>query len=167
MVLGSKITKSSKAGHRTPKQSGIVLAANHLRHGSGFGTVAGSSSSRSVSHSYVTTNSFGRKSLHQEVLHASAIQLRQVCDQAEYQQQYDSMTPAEHAQLARIHLAEDENTTEYEDNVNIDINDVLAGNNSVNVSHAGGEFSELLAIEDDLLGSSSRCVCAFLLSTFY
>ena len=37
----------------------------------------------------------------------------------------------------------------------IDILDILSGQDSVDISHIGGEFSDLLALGDDLLGPSS------------
>jgi hypothetical protein len=43
----------------------------------------------------------------------------------------------------------------------VDIHNILSGDATTDVSHAGGEFAELLAIEDGLLGPASRYVCAF------
>lgn len=36
----------------------------------------------------------------------------------------------------------------------VDIMDILSGENSVDISHVGGEFADLLALGDDLLGPS-------------
>lgn len=36
----------------------------------------------------------------------------------------------------------------------VDIMDILSGQNSMDISHVGGEFADLLAIGDDLLGPS-------------
>jgi hypothetical protein len=37
----------------------------------------------------------------------------------------------------------------------MDILDILSGKDSVDISHVGGEFADLLALGDDLLGPSS------------
>jgi hypothetical protein len=142
-----------KDAHKHPRSSGIVLAhqlAHRLGHGSN-----GSSSSLSVSHRF-STNSFGRRTLRQEVLRASAIQVHQNNDHVEYQQHQDSMSIDEHSRLALIRADEYEDFSEQAADSEIDIYGILAGDTAAEISHAGSEFAELLAIEDGLLGPVSR-----------
>ena len=114
MVLGSAPNNSRscksgrkpgcKAEHKHPRLSGIVLAnqSHRLRFG-----LNGTSSSLSVGHSF-STNSFGRRSLCQEVLHATAIQVRQDHDHVDYQHHHDSTSIDEHSQLAHIQADDDD-----------------------------------------------------------
>jgi hypothetical protein len=163
MVLGSQVSSHKgkgirKAAHKQPAPSGIVLAATHLPHGLGFGA-SGASSSHSVGHSYISTNSFGHRTLRQEILHSAAIQVRQDHDQLDYQHHHDSISLDERTRLANIRA--DEDFTDQDDVSQVDIHNILSGDATTDVSHAGGEFAELLAIEDGLLGPASRYVCAF------
>lgn len=163
MVLGTKSTTSKKsnngrkAAHKQPSPSGIVLAASQLTKKSGFGS-GNSSSSASVGHSFISTNSFGHRTMHQEVLHATAIQVRQHYDQVEYQHNNDSITIDERTKLARIRADEDflNHQDDQDDLSHVDIHDILTGDAAADLSHAGGEFAELLAIEVGLLGPASR-----------
>ena len=38
----------------------------------------------------------------------------------------------------------------------MDVDSVLAGAETIDISHAGGEFASLVEISDDLLGTSNR-----------
>jgi hypothetical protein len=151
MVLGSASNKAAKprhkAAHKHSLPSGVCLA-NQLPHGLGFGS-GDSSSSHTVGH-FFSTKSFGRRTLHQEVLHATAIQVRQDNDQVEYQDHHDSIPIDERSRLAHIRADEDQNYPEQE--AEMSIHDILTGDSTADISHAGTEFAELLAIEDDLLG---------------
>lgn len=156
MVLGSAHNNHTsahkgKAAHKQLRPSGIVLA-NQLSHRSGYGS-NGLSSSRSVGHSFYT-NLFGRRTLHQEVLHASAIQDRQDKDHIDYQHHHDSISIDERSRLAHIRADEDEDFPEQA--AEMDIYNILTGDTAADISHAGTEFAELLAIEDGLLGPVSR-----------
>src|ERR1700733_14520758 len=160
MVLGTAATtgkKSKKNGrkadHKQPILSVIVLAASRPTQGSGFGC-SGASSSKSVGHGFITTNSFGHRTTRQEILRTTAIQVRQQQDQVEYQLNNESFTIDEHTQLARIRA--DENLSDQDDFSYLDIHDILTGDAAADLSHAGGEFAELLAIEDGLLGPTSQ-----------
>lgn len=163
MVLGTAPKNSlkgkpgHKAAHKQPRLSGIVLA-NQISRVSGFGS-GNASSSRSVGHSFVSTNSFGHRALRQEVLHATAIQTRQNHDHVEYQHHHNSISIEEHSQLA--HIRADENDYFPEQEAPMNIHDILTGDAAADISHAGGEFAELLAIEDGLLGPVSRYVTHF------
>lgn len=96
--------------------------------------------------------------MHQEVLHATAIQVRQHYDQVEYQHNNDSITIDERTKLARIRADEDflNHQDDQDDLSHVDIHDILTGDAAADLSHAGGEFAELLAIEVGLLGPASR-----------
>jgi hypothetical protein len=151
MVLGTASKKSHpgrKAAHKHLRPSGIVLA-----NGLGFGSNK-TSSSHSVGHSFISTNSFGHRTLRQEVLHATAIQVRQNHDQVEYQHHHNSIPIDEHQRLADIRADEVDNFPEQEAQINI--HNILTGDVAADISHAGSEFSDLLAIEDGLLGPISQ-----------
>jgi hypothetical protein len=163
MVLGIQVNSRKgkagrKAGHNQPALSGIALSRLTDRSGLGFGS-GSASSSDAVGHSFISTNSFGYRTLRQEVLLSAAIQVRQDQDQHEYQHYHDSISPDEHAKLAQIRA--DEDYTDQDDFSQANIHDILAGDATAEVSHAGGEFAELLAIEDGLLGPVSRYACTF------
>lgn len=150
MVLGTASTKPSKhkAAHKHQHPSGIVLA-NQLSHRLGFGS-SNPSSSRTVGHSFISTNLFGHRTLRQEVLHATAIRVHQNDDHIEYQHYHNSMSIDEHSRLARIRADEDQNFPDQDAGI------ILTGDSVADISHAGSEFAELLAIEDGLLGPVSR-----------
>ena len=162
MVLGStsnnrKSGPRGKAAHQPLRLSGIVHAhqtAFRLGHVSNDSS-SKSSSSRSVGHRF-STDSSGRRTLRQEFLRASAIQIRQNNDHVEYQQHQDSMSIDEHSQLAAIRADEYQDFSEQAADSEIDIHDILAGDTAAEISHAGSEFAELLAIEDGVLGPVSR-----------
>lgn len=159
MVLGTRTSPSKKKGqHKRPTTSGIVLAARQatLAQRSGFGYGV-SSSSQSVGHNFISTNSFGRRTTRQELLLDSALRVRQKSDQKDYQHHNNSITIAERTQLASIRADENENNFyDQDDPSNVDIHDILTGEVTADLSHAGGEFAELLAIEDGLFGPVSR-----------
>jgi hypothetical protein len=163
MVLGSisnkrKSAPRGMAAHKHLRPSGVVLAhqmAFRSGHVSNDFSSNGSSTSTSVGHRF-STNSVGRRSLRQEYLHASAIQVRQNNDHVEYQQHQDSMSIDEHSQLAVIRADEYQDFSEQAADSEMDIHDILAGDTAAEISHAGSEFAELLAIEDGLLGPASR-----------
>jgi hypothetical protein len=159
MVLGTQGKKpKKKTAHRQPIHAGYLLTAvtaltQGLEPSFGF---RGSSSSESIGHSFTSTNSFGRRTMHQEVLHATAIQVRQRHDQKDYQHDNESITIGERTQLALIRADEnfpDQNEDEFS---HVDIHNILTGDAAADLSHAGGEFAELLAIEDGLLGPASQ-----------
>ena len=59
--------------------------------------------------------------------------------------------------IASIRADENENNFyDQDDPSNVDIHDILAGEVTADLSHAGGKFAELLAIEDGLFGPVSR-----------
>jgi ATP-dependent exoDNAse (exonuclease V) alpha subunit len=156
MVLGTNTNASKKkAAHKQPASS-IVQAARRPTTRPGFGS-GKSSSSRFVGHNFVSTNSFGHRTMRQEVLHRTALKARQQADQVEYQQNNDSITISERTQLARIRADEDQNySNDQEDSSLVDIHDILTGDAAADLSHIGGEFAELLAVEEGLLGPVSR-----------
>jgi predicted polyphosphate/ATP-dependent NAD kinase len=99
----------------------------------------------------------GRTSLQQEVLNASAIHKRQAKDHADYTLRQDAMSMAERNELNAICT----NTTIDNSNIEHDawemnIDDVLAGTETIDISYAGGEFSSIIDIADDLLGTVNR-----------
>lgn len=157
MVLGTAPKSGrNKASHKQARPSGIILAHRlSRRFNLGYGP-SGPSSSDSVGHSFISTNSFGSRTLRQEVLNLSAIQLRQDKDQIDYQHHHDSITIDERTRLADIRADVDEGFSEM--GAEMDIHDILNGDTTADISNAGSEFAELLAIEDGLLGPVSRYV---------
>jgi len=156
MTLGSKAgcKPSRKSAHAPYKAYRNVLpsrlSSNHIS--SGGGSISGSSSSRHVHHSFSRTAG-ARLSTSREILTSSQIQTRTASDHIEYQDRINSMTATELSNMAALKSE----VTQAEDDgpPAIDILDILSGRDSVDISHIGGEFSDLLALGDDLLGPSS------------
>jgi hypothetical protein len=125
---------------------------------------SGTSSSVHVHHLYTARSSTGRTTLRQEVLNATAIHKRQASDRTEYVLRQDAMSTAKKDELNAIHS----NTTNDSqsgsvDNSNLehdawgmDVDDILAGAETMDISHAGGEFASVVDITDDLLGSANQ-----------
>lgn len=156
MVLGTKTSASKKKTRQQLTTSGIVLAIRQLTQRLGFGYGV-SSSSQSVGHNFISTNPFGHRTTHQELLHVSAIWVCQNSDQKIHQHNNNSITISECTQLACIHAEENEyNSNDQDDSSHVDIHNILTGEATADLSHAGGEFAELLTIEDGLLGPVSR-----------
>ena len=81
--------------------------------------------------------------------------MRTAIDYLDYQERLDAMTATERNAL--LHLSEGLLANDDDDSQpSLDILDILSGENPVDISHVGGEFADLLAIGDDLLGPSSR-----------
>lgn len=154
MTLGSKsgCKPSRKPSH--PSASAPNACRPQLRnvnsHISSQGAISGSSSSRHIQHSFSSgTRRTGRK----EVLSGTEIQARTSQDHLQYQERISSMTITEIGNITALHSehvqAENDDTGPA-----MDIMDILSGQDHVDISHAGGEFADLLAIGEDLLGPS-------------
>jgi len=125
---------------------------------------SGTSSSVHVHHLYTSHSLSGRTSLRQEVLNASAIHKRQAKDRTDHALRQDAMSTVERDELEAIRT----NTTNDSgsgsvDNSNLehdawemDVDAVLAGAETIDISHAGGEFAAAVDMADDLLGSANR-----------
>jgi hypothetical protein len=124
---------------------------------------SGTSSSVHVHHLYTALSTTGRSTLRQEVLNATGIHRRQANDRVDYALRQDAMSTAERNELNAIRS----NTTNDSqsgsvDNRNLehdawgmDVDDILAGAETIGISHAGGEFALVLDMADGLLGSSN------------
>jgi hypothetical protein len=82
---------------------------------------------------------------------------RQAKDHADYTLCQDAMSMTERNELNAIHT----NTTIANSNIEHDawemnIDDVLSGTETIDISHAGGEFSFIMHIADDLLSTVNR-----------
>jgi hypothetical protein len=115
---------------------------------------SGTSSSVHVLHLYSSHLLSGRTSLRREVLNASAIHKRQAKDRADHALRQESMSTVEREELDAIRT----NATADSSNCDwgMDVDSILAGAETLDISHAGGEFSSLLEISDDLLGPANR-----------
>lgn len=161
MALGSKAgcKPSRKASSRFSSNTDRLRLSSRLGNvvgSSGKGSISGSSSSRRVQHNYssVSTSST-RYTSKKETLTSNEIQIRAVSDHLAYKERMDTMTTTELSNLATLYS--DTMTHDEDDNHQpaIDILDILSGQNAMDISHVGGEFADLLAIGDDLLGPVS------------
>ena len=122
---------------------------------------SGTSSSIYVHHLYTSRLLSGRTSLRQEVLNVSAIHKRQAKDHTDYALHQNAMSTVKRDKLEAIHT----NTTNGSGSVNsnpdhdaweMDVDAILAGAETIDISHAGGEFTAAVGMADDLLGSANR-----------
>jgi hypothetical protein len=119
---------------------------------------SGTSSSVHVHHLYASRLLSGRTSLRRESLNATAIHKRQVKDRAEHALRQESMSKVEKDELNAIRQGDTTNDgSNFEfNNWGMDVDSILAGAETMDISHAGGEFSSLVEISDDLLGTANR-----------
>ncbi len=156
MVLGKTTRKMQRDTSRPRAHVSSYLKNGSLTTLSGIGSKAGTSSSRHIHHTYTSKNkSNGWLTTHQDVLKPSVIQVRQAKDYASFKQQVDDMTTSELAELHALRaIPEDSRSESIEPMIGVD--DILAGVEAAEISHAGGEWAVLLAIEDELFGPSTR-----------
>jgi hypothetical protein len=125
---------------------------------------SGTSSSVHVHHLYTSRSLAGRTTLRQEVLNATAIHKRQAKDREEHVLRQDAMTTAERDELKAIRSnTPNDGRSGSLDNLNLeldgwemDVESILAGKETLDISHAGGEFASVVEIADDLLGTANR-----------
>jgi hypothetical protein len=125
---------------------------------------SGSSSSVHVHHSYTAHSITGRTTLRQEVLNATAIHKRQAQDRVDHTLRQDAMSTAERDELKNIRSntthdsgSESANISNLEhDAWEMDVDAILAGGDTLDISYAGGEFASVMEITDDLLGPVNR-----------
>ena len=125
---------------------------------------SGTSSSVHVHHSYSSRSHAGRSILRQEVLNATSIHKRQANDRVDHALCQGAMSTAERDELnairnnttndSRSGSVDDRNLAH--DAWAMDVDDILAGAETIGISHAGGEFASVVDIADDLLGSTNR-----------
>lgn len=108
------------------------------------------SSSRLVHHSYRTATSTGHKT-QREALNTIGIQQRQGLEHEQHQARMETMTSTELQELEAIRVGEDDD--DWEPEHLLDINDILSGKAIADMSHAGGEFIDLLEMGDDWVES--------------
>jgi len=156
MTLGSKSggKPSRKVAHSSykPFRSQLPSRLSNSHISSGKGAVSGSSSSRHVHHTFSKTSG-SRSTASHEILTSTKIQERTANDHREYQERIDSMTITERSNIAALRSVGAQ-AEDYDSQPALDILDILSGQDSVDISHVGGEFADLLALSDDLLGPS-------------
>jgi hypothetical protein len=118
---------------------------------------SGTSSSVHVHHLYTSRLPSGRSSLRREVLNSSAIHKRQAKDRVDHALRHDAMSTAEREELNSIRENTTNDSSNLEDNAwEMDVDSILAGAETMGISHAGGEFASLVEISDDLLGTANK-----------
>ena len=107
----------------------------------------------------------GRPSLQHEILNATGIQRRQANERVEHDLRQKAMSTAERDELNAIRdrtngsqlkrSTVDDRNLEHEA-WEMDVEEILTGADTIDISHAGGEFASVVDIADGLLGSTNR-----------
>ena len=125
---------------------------------------SGTSSSVHVHHLYTSRSLAGHTTLKQEVLNATAIHKRQAKDREDHALRQEAMTMEERDELDAIRNNApidgrsgnlDENNLEH-NAWEMEVDSILAGQETIDISHAGGEFTSVVEIAEDLLGPANR-----------
>ena len=158
MTLGSRSGSKASRKSTNPLKAQCAQLSSRIANAhnlSGRGTISGSSSSRRVTHNMSRVSNGACLPGQKESLTSTQIQVHTAKDYLDYQERLDAMTATERNALLHLSeglLANDDDNSQ----PSLDILDILSGKNPVDISHVGGEFADLLAIGDDLLGPSSR-----------
>ena len=93
-----------------------------------------------------------------ESLTAINIQRRQHQEREEQRQLHNGMTPAQRREIAAIqsNLAANISEEDAHDGWEMDVGEVMTGQTVFDVSHAGGEFTEIVDLAEDMLQTSKR-----------
>lgn len=123
------------------------------------GRSSGSSSSRHVHHLSVARSSSGVASVRRETLTASSIQRQQQRERREYQELH-GMTPAQKHELDAVqrNLAANLPNEDSAEGWEMDMQDVMSGEAVLDISHAGGEFADLVDDPDTVIYPTKRQV---------
>ena len=120
----------------------------------------GSSSSRHVHHGFTSRTLAGRSIAKQESLNAISIKKRQAKERDQHHIRLAAMTTTELDELIALRegLASNGNIDGGvdQDGWEMDIDEVLAGDAVVDISHAGGEFASVVNLAEDMFGSWTR-----------
>lgn len=100
----------------------------------------------------------GMALIHWESLTALRIQQRQHHNRQKHQQSNNGTTAAQRREIAAIqsNLAANILDEGSNDGWEMDIKDVLWGNTVLDVSHAGGKFTNMVDLTEDMLSTSKR-----------
>ena len=159
MVVG----KPSKKSQKVTSHPHVHLKNGSLSTLSGMGS-RGASSSCHIHHTYTKKNKLnGQVTTHQDMLRSSAIQACQAKEYASFKQQVEEMTTSELAELHALRSIPDDSSRASSIEPMIGVDDILAGTEAAEISHAGGEWVELLAIKDELFGPSTRWIILYAL----
>ena len=124
----------------------------------GAGPKAGSSLSQHIHRVYSSTTTSGLSATKREILSQSGLQKQQDQEREAQKTRLDNMSSSERAELDSI-LHQESDQENYQSENIMSIDDILSGDASIDISHAGGE---LTALTDDLLGPSSQWVHLFI-----
>lgn len=119
---------------------------------------SGTSSSRHVHRLSVARTASGVVIPRRESLTAINIQRRQRQEREEHQQLHGGTTPAQRREIAAIqsNLAANISEQDADDGWEMDMSEIMTGQTAFDVSHAGGEFTEIVDLADDMLQTSKR-----------
>jgi hypothetical protein len=162
MTLGSKSGGKPSRKHTSSQSHGQLSSRITKAYiSSGKGAISGSSSSHHIHHTFSRMNGTRLSSI-KETLTSTKIQARNTKDYKEYQERLDAMTTTERCNIDTLHSGGIQADND-DGQPAVDIMDILSGQNSMDISHVGGEFADLLALGDDLLGPSWYIFISFLL----
>ena len=125
---------------------------------------AGTSSSVHVHRLYTSHTLTGHTTSRQEVLNATAIHKRQAKDREDHSLRQEAMTTMERDELDAIRSNNPNGGRSGSLDINnlehgaweMEVDSILAGNETIDISHAGSEFTSIVEIADDLLGRANR-----------
>lgn len=128
----------------------MVVGISKKRKAKGVSTISShgnscSSSSQHVHHSYTTVDSTGLHQSQRESLNSAAIQRRQGFDHEQQHTHLKNMPMTKFQELESMCPGQDPLNNNREPDHQLDINDILSSGVTVDVSPAGGEFTNLLA----------------------
>jgi len=151
---GVRKTSSKTQSRLNAALSSLTARAGPARAGPSASGSSGSSSSRQIHRLYVGRSQTGNSTSQEEVLNPKQILERQAKQQDVYQERIDTMLPAERQELEALRAGDFNNcySRSQSPEHQLNIRDVLTGDSTMDISHVGGEFAELLAIGDDLFG---------------
>jgi hypothetical protein len=162
MTLGSKSgSKPSRKHTSSLSHHGQLLSRTTKAYiSSGGGAISGSSSSHHIHHTFSRTSG-KRLGGVKEILTSTKIQTRNAKDYKEYRERLDSMTTTEQRNINALYSGDTQADDDDHGQPAVDIMDILSGQSSMDISHVGGEFADLLALGDDLLGPSRYISISF------
>ena len=146
---------------RTPSAIRASVRQHTLSHATAsrltMGQTARSSLSKHVHRTFTTRLSSGCLTTTRESLTPSAILLRQAAEQQQYQTRQHALTVLEQTTINSISTGQytwPASDSISDDNSPITLADILMGESMPDglISHEGGEFADLLAIEDEVFG---------------
>jgi hypothetical protein len=152
MVLGVA-SKPSKATRKRGHPSNVASSVSLSRSQYNLGSTSGSSSSRHIHRFSSSVNKItGRTTTKSVTLNPCGILKQQDLEQKDYLARTEAMSSMELNEIHAATVINDEYFASRSPSPAIDINDILSGIAPLDLSHEGGEFFELLHMDEDVLG---------------